>query len=324
MSTDTLSDVLRAVRLTGAVFYDVHAGSPWVAETLSCSEIGSRVMPGADHVIEYHVITQGTCWGGLLDQSPQQFHAGDILVFPQGDAHVLSSAPGMRVARELSEFHNDPEDVLPFVIDLNRTGPNATHVVCGFLGCDTSPFNPILANLPRMIHMRGRGASGARGHLIELALAESRERRAGGACTLSRLSELLFIEAVRDYLAELPPENASWLTGLRDPVVGKALAALHERPAHAWTLDGLARQVGASRSVLAERFPHFVGMAPMQYLAQWRMQLAAHHLTDGDAGMAEIAERVGYGSEAAFSRAYKRLVGVAPAAWRQGARATPP
>jgi AraC-like DNA-binding protein len=212
---------------------------------------------------------------------------------------------------------------LPVVIEQNGGGPERARLICGFLGCDLRPFNPLLATLPRMIHVprlvSGQGApgDGALEHLIQLALVESHAKRAGGEVMLARLSELLFVEVVRRYVAHLPSESVSWLAGLRDDSIGRALGKLHDRPAHAWSLEDLAREVGMSRSVLAERFSHFVGVPPMQYLAQWRMQLAANLLSSTSMGLAEIAERVGYGSETALSRAYKRWVGVAPAEWRR-------
>ncbi|HEX5655596.1 MAG TPA: AraC family transcriptional regulator [Polyangiales bacterium] len=318
MSTDTLSEVLRALRLTGAVYFDVRAIAPWVAEAPPAALVGPQILPSADHVIEYHVVTSGSCYAGLLDGAPVLLEQGDIVVFPQGDAHVMSSAPGMRHPPDLGDYRRDA--ALPFVLNLGDGDADPASLVCGFLGCDARPFNPVLATLPRMLVVRGRGANTMREHLVQVAVAESKQRRAGGECALSRLSELLFIEVIRDFLAELPAESASWLGGLRDPTIGRALSALHGRPAHGWTLDELAREVGASRSVLAERFNYYAGVPPMQYLAQWRMQLAAHLLRDGAAGIAEIAQQVGYASEAAFSRAYKRLVGVAPALWRQGVR----
>jgi AraC-like DNA-binding protein len=318
MSTDTLSEVLRALRLTGAVFFDVHAVAPWVAEAPPAPLVGPQILPGAEHVIEYHLVTAGAAWAGLLDQPPVQMMPGDIVVFPQGDPHVMSSQPGMRSPPNLADFRQD--QALPYVVNLGAGSGVTTQIVCGFLGCDAHPFNPMLATLPRMLLVRGRGASSMREQLVQVAVAESQQRRAGSACALSRLSELLFIEVVRDYLAELPDDSAGWLGGLRDPMIGRALSALHGRPAHGWTLEELAREVGASRSVLAERFSYYAGVPPMQYLAHWRMQLAARLLREGAAGIAEIAQQVGYASEAAFSRAYKRLVGVAPALWRQGAR----
>jgi AraC-like DNA-binding protein len=191
-------------------------------------------------------------------------------------------------------------------------------MVCGFLGCDARPFNPLLDTLPRVLVARARdgGPNGTLAHFARLALDETRGGRAGSECVLARLSELMFLEVVRHYLATLPDEQKGWLAGLRDPHVGHALAALHGRPGHDWSLDELAQTAGVSRSVLVERFTSFVGQPPMQYLAHWRMQLAAGRLVEG-ATVAAVAYDLGYGSEAAFSRAFKKLVGVAPAHWRR-------
>lgn len=318
---DTLSDVLRAVRLTGAVFFSVDATTPWVAETPGGKAVGPHIMPGVEHVIEYHVVTSGSCWGGIVDEPALKLSAGDIIVFPQGDSHVMSSAPGMRGAPDFESFRTLNQGRLPLSISLRGGGPERTQLVCGFLGCDARPFNPLLATLPRVMHLRAEGNDTTLRTLVDLALAESETQRAGGDCVLSRLSELLFVEVVRRYVAQLPPEGVGWFAGLRDPHIGLALQRLHERPAHDWSLDELAKDCGVSRSVLAERFAHLVGVPPIQYLAQWRIQLAASLLRGSRAGLAEIAERVGYGSEAALSRAFKRQVGVAPAQYRRSAEA---
>lgn len=317
MSTDTLSEVLRAVRLTGAVFLDVDASAPWVAEAPPARELGPHIMPGVEHVIEYHVITAGSCWGGIVSETPVLLEAGDIIVFPQGDPHVMSSSPGMRGPPDSSWLEEARLGRLPVALRIAGGGLEHTKAICGFLGCDARPFNPLLATLPRVIHIAGASDDGALQHFVKLALAESTAKRAGGDCILARLSELMFIEVVRRYLATLPPENVGWLAGLRDDSIGRALGMLHARPEQSWTLDELARELGMSRSVLAERFAHFVGIPPMQYLAQWRMQLAAALLSGTSLNLAEIADRVGYGSETAFSRAYKRQVGMAPADWRR-------
>lgn len=322
MSTDTLSEVLRAVRLTGAVFLAVDASAPWVAEAPPARELGPHIMPGVEHVIEYHLITAGSCWGGIVDEMPVRLETGDIIVFPQGDAHAVSSSPGMRGLPESGWLRDARVSRLPLALRIDGGGPEHTEVICGFLGCDARPFNPLLATLPRVIHVPGASNDATLQQFVNLALSESTAKRAGGDCVLARLSELLFVEVVRRYLATLPPENVGWLAGLRDESVGRALSVLHERPAQGWTLDELAREIGMSRSMLAERFAHFVGIPPMQYLAQWRMQLAATLLSGTSLNLAEIAERVGYGSETAFSRAYKRQVGVAPADWRRDKRNT--
>jgi AraC-like DNA-binding protein len=316
--TDTLSDVLRAVRLTGAVFFAIDAADPWVTEAPPAAAIAPHIMPGVEHVIEYHVITAGNCWGGLIGEPAIRLEAGDVIVFPQGDAHVISSAAGMRAELDTTPHERASRSSLPIAISIEGGGADRTQFICGFLGCDARPFNPLLATLPRVIHLRGSGENGSvLRHLVELAVAESGSPRAGSDCMLARLSELLFIEVVRRYVAALPAENVGWFAGLRDEQIGRALQKLHQRPAHPWSLEELAKEVGMSRSMLADRFAHFVGVPPIQYLAQWRIQLAAGLLRSNNSGLAEIAERVGYGSEAALSRAFKRWVGVAPALYRR-------
>jgi AraC-like DNA-binding protein len=212
-----------------------------------------------------------------------------------------------------------PTTTLPLVYERGGGGPERARIVCCFLGCDERPFNPLLAALPRTIHLSGAGneaTSGWLATLLNIAVRESGTARAGRDNILARLSELMFVEAIRRYIETLPPAETGWLAGLRDPVVGQALAALHAEPARPWTVEGLARAVGVSRSVLADRFAEMVGQPPMQYLALWRMQRASRLLLEG-ASVAETAGVVGYESEAAFSRAFKKLVGGAPATWRR-------
>ena len=322
MPPDTLSEVLRAVRLTGAVFFSIDGSAPWLAETPPAREVGPHLMPGAEHVIEYHAVTSGSCYGGIVGEPPVRLETGDVIVFPQGDPHVISSAPGMRGAVDYEAFRKARGCPLPIDLRLDGGGAERATVTCGFLGLDARPFNPLLAALPRVLHApRLASGGGGLGPLVALAVGESTARAPGGEAVLARLSELLFVEVVRRHLAALPPESRTWLSGLRDESVGRALGRLHEQPARDWTLDELARESALSRSVLAERFTQFVGIAPMQYLAQWRMQLAASLLSSTSAGLGEIAERVGYGSEAAFSKAFKRTVGTTPADWRRGRRA---
>jgi AraC-like DNA-binding protein len=320
--------VLRAVRLTGAVFFRVDATSPWVIEMPDTSVLAGVTLPRVQHVISYHVVTQGTCHGALLDGASVQLAEGDVLVIPHGDAYVMSIAPGMRggpdPAEVLAFMGQMVTGRLPFAVAEGGGGPEQLGLVCGFLGCDVRPFNPLLAALPGLLHVRRAFAVGdPLGRLIEFALAESQERRAGGECVRLRLSELMFVEVVRRYLAELPPGQTGWLAGLRDRSVGRALALLHERPGDDWTLEELARDVALSRSALAERFTHFVGDPPMQYLTRWRMQVAARVLADGQAKVSAVALQVGYDSEAAFSRAFKKAAGVPPAAWRTRYAAPP-
>jgi AraC-like DNA-binding protein len=318
VSPDTLSDVLRVVRLSGAVFFDNEFSAPWVAETPPARDVAPYVLPGAEHVVEYHLLVAGRAYAGIAGETPIPIGAGDLIMFPQGDSHVLSSAPGMRAQPDIGFHQRPPGTRLPIAIQAGGGGERAA-LICGFIGCDRGPYNPLLATLPRVLVIRHEQlAQRPVAPLIAVAVAESKARRSGGECVLSRLSELLFVEAVRLYVEGLSSDASGWLAGLRDPQIGQALAVLHGAPDRALSLDDLAREVGMSRSLLAERFVHFVGVPPMQYLAQWRMQLAAERLHSSTDTLATIAERVGYGSESAFSRAFKRLVGVAPASFRQG------
>ena len=325
MSTDALSEVLSAVHLSGSVFFDVTASSPWVAEAPPAAQIASEVMPGAQHAIEYHVVTRGSCWISLVgdvESEPVRLQQGDIAVIPHGDPHVVSSEPGMRATPNL-EIHRRPKDdnALPFMLQTGGEGPSDTHLICGFFSCDVRPFNPLLDSLPRLIRVGpdvSHAANGLLDQFIRFATAEMGNKRAGSQSILNRLSELMFVEVVRLHMGQLANNNTGWLAGLRDSLVGRALTLLHGRPTHAWTLEELASEAGASRSVLADRFGHLVGCPPIQYLAQWRMQMAAKRLADPSVSIASVAYEVGYESEAAFSRAFKKLVGRSPGQWRKG------
>ncbi|MGE0041176.1 MAG: AraC family transcriptional regulator [Vicinamibacterales bacterium] len=200
-----------------------------------------------------------------------------------------------------------------------RGGPERARILCCFLGCDERPYNPLLDALPPVIHLPAAGTGARAGWLatvMDIAVGEAAAPRAGTENVLARLSELVFVETIRRHIETLPETETGWLAGLRDPLVGRALAALHGAPTEAWTVERLAREAGLSRSVLAERFAALVGRPPMQYLALWRMQLAGRLLADG-APVAEAAATVGYESEAAFSRAFKKMVGCAPGLWRR-------
>jgi AraC-like DNA-binding protein len=326
MSQDTLSDVLRAVRLRGAVFFHVSGNDDWAAEAPPSKELAPMLMPGVDHVMEYHAVAQGSCWAGIPGGPSVQLFAGDVVMFPQGDGHVVSSAPGMRGSSDMSWMPSAQIDRLPLRLavnghDVSMSVPiectaDAT-IVCGFLGCDLQPFNPLIAALPRLMHLRATEDDAWIGRFTQQAVIESHARRPGGEAMLARMSEMMFVNAVRRYADRLPAQSEGWLAGLRDRFVGRTLALMHEQHAKAWTIDELGQQIGLSRSALHEHFVRFIGVPPMQYLSQWRMQVAARLLLDTRATVAAIALDVGYDSEAAFARAFKRLVGKPPAAWRR-------
>jgi AraC-like DNA-binding protein len=331
MSHDILSDVLRSVRLRGALFFHVSASSRWAAEAPPARDIAAAVMPKSEHVMEYHVVTRGSCWGAIVGQQPVRLEQGDVILFPHGDPHVISSAPGMRASPDAARRLLDGRLHRPFSLHYDgveaRVGvagddPRDTTLVCGFLGCDLRPFNPLIAALPRLMHLSVSDNEAWILHFMCQAVSESQSRRPGGEAMLERMSEMMFVDAVRRYVDTLPEESRGWLAGLRDRFVGRALALMHAEPAAEWSVDELGKRVGLSRSALHERFADMVGQGPMQYLANWRMQVAAALLRDTDTTVAAVAQEVGYASEEAFTRAFKRLVGQPPAAWRrQSARA---
>ena len=317
---DPLSDVFHTVRMTGAVFFDFQATAPFAVEAPASNDIAPHVLRGAEHAIEFHVVADGSCWGGIVGERAMRLETGDVIAFPHGDSHVMSSAPGMRGPQNLGVFSSTPFGRLPLTLHQGPDGAVDVRLICGFLTCDRQPFNPLLAALPRVLHdpaSRHRNSEAWISQFIHHAVAESKGERVGSQTVLTKLSELMFLDVVRRYLEALPPERTGWLGALRDPIVGRAIALLHEKPADAWTIEALARAAGASRSGLAERFSTTVGMPPMQYLAQWRIQLAAGMLARTNAGIAAIAAEVGYESEAAFHRAFKKAVGTAPGAWRR-------
>ncbi|WP_213959121.1 MULTISPECIES: AraC family transcriptional regulator [unclassified Variovorax] len=329
MSQDTLSDVLRGVRLRGAVFFNISGSSDWAAEAPSAKELAPMLMRGVDHVIEYHAVAQGTCWASIPGGPSVQLRAGDVVMFPHGDAHVVSSAPGMRGDGDFSWFPGtEAAGRLPLRVAYNGNNvllppaeapnPDAdVNIVCGFLGLDLQPFNPLIDALPRMLHLRASEDGAWIAKFTQQAVAESHAQRPGGEAMLARMSEMMFVDAVRRYADSLPAQSAGWLAGLRDRFVGRALAVMHEQPAKEWTVEELGRHAGLSRSALHDRFVQLVGVAPMQYLAQWRMQAAARKLLETRATVAAIALDVGYDSEAAFARAFKRVVGKPPGQWRR-------
>ncbi|GGY04865.1 AraC family transcriptional regulator [Litchfieldella qijiaojingensis] len=320
---DPLSDVLETVRLRGALFFQWQPFWPFASGVPSDRLFGSLILPGAERIVSYHIVTQGPCWGSVAGERPVRLESGDILLVPHGDAYVMSSEPRQSSPEDeaptIEFFRLMAAGELPPLVVEGGPGPVHNRIICGFLGCDVRPYNPVLSALPRMIHLPAR-APGTRdplSQLIDFALVESGQGREGGRCVLLRLSELMFVEVIRRYLVSAPQPQCGWLAGLRDPLVGRALSLLHRRPAFPWTLQTLAREAGTSRSTLAEHFTRLVGEPPMQYHTRWRMQVAAHRLAAGSSKVYGVAQEVGYQSEAAFSRAFKRVVGMSPAQWRQ-------
>jgi AraC-like DNA-binding protein len=314
---DALSETLRVVRLVGAIFIQARFTAPWCYQSPRADSAAPLLEPGAERVVIFHLITEGECFVEMDDQPPLRLSAGDVVIFPQGDAHLMTSSPGVPPAANGARL-----DVVlarrPRQLSYGGGGATA-RLVCGYLACDARLARLLLAGLPPVVRVNVRGSNA--GVWLEAslryALAEARSPRPGGAGVLAKLAEVLFIEVLRLYMNEQSTGRTGWLAGVGDRIVGASLNLLHKRPAHAWTLEELAREAGTSRSVLAERFQHLVGSSPMQYLMQWRMLLAANLLSRSSAPLARIAEDVGYQTDTAFSRAFRREFGAPPAAWRR-------
>jgi AraC-like DNA-binding protein len=314
---DALSETLRVVRLTGAFFINARFAAPWCYESAGAKVVGPMLEPGAECVVIFHLITEGECYVEIDGQPPTLAVAGDVVVFPQGHAHRMGSQPGLSPARGARPL----ADMLarrPRQLSYGGDGPVNRHV-CGYLACDARLARILLAGLPPLLKVNVRRASA--GEWLEAsvryALAEARSPRPGGAGVLGKLAEVLFIEVLRLHMAQLGEGRVGWLAGMGDRTVGAALNALHARPGHSWSLEELARTAGSSRSALAQRFQQLVGTSPIQYLTQWRMVLAGNLLRQGQGSLTHIAQELGYQTDTAFSRAFRREYGMPPAAWRR-------
>jgi len=313
---DVLSEVLKAVALQGAVFYNAEFSAPWGFHAPPSQQIAPRLAPDGGHVIMFHLLTEGRGTARLGDEV-LALEAGDIVVFPHGDGHVLEN--GMAAPAVKPASHN-LNRLLGLGLRVTRSGGGGevTKFVCGYMACDPRLSRLVLSGLPSLFKVRIRDDAGGRWleSSIRFSVDEAGADRPGGAALMSKLSEVLFVETLRRYVAQWPEGRTGWLAGARDPEVGKALALIHSRPAHPWTLAGLAKESGVSRSVLAERFRKFLEQPPMSYLTQWRLQIAARTLAATSRSVADIAAEVGYESEPAFNRAFKRAFGLPPARFR--------
>jgi AraC-like DNA-binding protein len=313
---DALSETLRVVRLVGAIFINARFTAPWCYQSPPADSAAPLLEPGAECVVIYHLVTEGECYVEMAGQTPLRIIAGDVVLFPQGDAHRMTSQPGLVPAK------GSRLDVVlarrPRQLSYGGGGA-VTRVVCGYLACEKRLAQMLLTGLPSVIRVNVRGSTAGMWleSSVRYALAEARSPRPGGAGVLAKLAEVLFIEVVRLYMNEQRAGRTGWLAGVSDRVVGAALKLMHTTPAHAWTLEELAREAGTSRSVLAERFQNLVGSSPMQYLTQWRMLLAGNLLCHSNVPLARVAEQVGYQTDSAFSRAFRREYGSPPAAWRR-------
>ena len=318
---DVLSEVLKVVKLQGAMFYNGEFSAPWSLRSPPSRTLAPYLAPGAEHVIIYHLLTEGRAYIRLEDSERVPLNAGEIVVFPHGDPHIIENGPltkTMDLSQELAQIFCDG-------LKLARLGGGGelTKFVCGYMACELRLSQVFLSGLPPMFKVKIRDDASGRWleNSIRFSVNQAGASLAGGEAVLAKLSEVLFVETLRGYIAGLPPEETGWLAGARDTEVGKTLALMHRDPAHPWTIAALAKEVGLSRSVLAERFRYYLNEPPMAYLTRWRLQLGSQMLSSTSYSVAQIAAEVGYESEAAFNRAFKREFTIPPARFRKQSRA---
>ena len=317
---DVLSEVLKVVKLQGAMFYNGEFTAPWSLRSPPSRTIAPYVATGAEHVIVYHLLTDGRASVRLEGGESLTLGAGEIVVFPHGDPHIVengSAARTMDISQDLARIFCEGLSLARF-----GGGGELTRFVCGYMACEPRLSQVFLSGLPPLFKVRIRDDASGRWleNSIRFSVNQADTPRAGGEAVLAKLSEVLFVETLRGYIANLPPEQTGWLAGARDSDVGKTLALIHRDPAHPWTLISLAKEVGVSRSVLAERFRHYLNEPPMAYLTRWRLQLGRQMLSSTNYTVAQIAAEVGYESEAAFNRAFKREFAIPPARFRNQSR----
>ena len=313
---DVLSEVLKVVKLQGALFFNGEFSSPWSFCSPPSHSVAPCVAPAAGHVIIYHLLTEGRAYARLLDGERIILDAGDIVIFPHGDAHVIENGPPTKPVDMVKELTR----IFSRGLKLSRQGGGGevTRFVCGFMACEPRLSQVFLSGLPPVFKVNIRNDASGRWleNSIRFSVNDADASRAGGEAVLARLSEVLFVETLRTYIAHLPPEQTGWLAGARDSEVGKTLALMHRNPAHPWTIDSLSKEAGVSRTVMAERFRNYLNESLMAYLKRWRLQLGAEMLVSTSHSVAQIAPEVGYESEAAFNRAFKRQFTVPPARFR--------
>lgn len=315
---DALSEVLSAVRLTGAVFFNGEFTAPWGFEAARVDKLATLLPAGTERLLIYHLVIEGQAELRTASGTVS-LTAGDLVVLPHGDPHTFSDG-GPR------SYLNGTDTLLRTfgTSELNLIqyggGGASTRFICGYFGCERDAEQLFLGGLPPTItvHLRGDAA----GQWLERSICDLlRDGKPGQRALLSKMAEVLFIEVLRRYMHSLPGDQIGWLAAARDPVAGPVLALLHRDPRHRWSVAELAARAGASRTVIGERFLHLLGTPPLAYLARWRLHLAARLLETTRRTITQIADDVGYESDAAFSRAFKREFGTSPARHRRSREA---
>lgn len=312
----SLNEALARLRLDGAIFFRSEFTEGWAYESpAAADDLADTLRPGSQRLIIFHIVASGSCWISLADGERHWANEGDVIVLPYGDPHQMGGAEPATSVPIFSLLAPPPWEALPVL--RHGAGGERTDVVCGYLHSADPLFDPRLRALPAVFVVRPPEGPAARWvrSSIDYALAmSSAAPNADPAAT--RLPELLLVEVLRLHLASAPAAERGWLGALRDPVLNPALAQLHAAPERKWTVAGLAAEAAVSRSLLDERFRQVLGRSPIRYLTEWRMHVAEDLLASTDLGVAQVARRVGYESEEAFSRAFKRTHGRSPSVWR--------
>jgi AraC-like DNA-binding protein len=309
-TSDPLGEALHFLRMSGTFYARSELTAPW-----------GMAIPAFENCMVFHVVTEGQCWVEPPDADAHLLQAGDLALLPHGQGHLLVSDPGATVADLFALPRVEVSDRYERL--RHGGGGAATNLICAVVRFDHPAARQLLAVLPSVIRA-GDWASPQLEWLqstLHLMAAEARELRPGGETVVTRLADILVIQTIRAWIDKDPAAQTGWLGALRDPQIGRSLALIHREPTRAWTVASLAGEAAMSRSAFAARFSELVGEPAMQYVTRWRMHLALDHLTQGEAPLADVADRLGYQSEAAFSRAFKRVIGISPGAARQtGAR----
>ena len=314
---DAFTEILSGVKLSGALFFVAEFSAPWGFAAPASSTAAALLAPGAAHLVLYDFVIDGGALAQLTDGQSVELKPGDIVIFPHRDAHQITSVTGA-----IAPFPDYGISAKIQSRDLRALqaggGGDTSRIVRGYMTCDPHLSRPIRSGLPPLFKVNVRSDRSGQWleHSIMHLVEEAASGHVGSEAMLSKLSEALFVDTLRRYIAGLPEQQVGWLAGARDPIVGKSLGLLHTRIAHPWTMANLAEQVGISRSALVERFTRYLSEPPMTYLTRWRLQLAARSLASTARGVAEIAADVGYESEAAFNRAFKREFGQPPGRYR--------
>jgi AraC-like DNA-binding protein len=317
---DALSAALNAVHMTGAIFYSAECTAPWGFAVPPLRRVAHLLAPGTERLVPYHLVAEGKALVRFDGGATVALGAGDVIVIPHGDAHtVTNGAPSTLIDSEasLGQYFAGTLHTMRL-----GGGGERTTFVCGYFGCERHADRVFLSGLPKVItiNIRGDDAGAWIESSIRYLVSEAEAARPGQGVLLSKMAEALFVQTLRRYMDTLPPEQTGWLAGARDPIVGAALAAMHRAPSRDWNVAALAAEIGSTRSVVAERFTRLIGEPPLTYLARWRLQLAARLLQTNQAAIAQIAADVGYESQAAFNRAFKREFGSPPARYRRESR----